>query len=101
MNPGFSVRSSPRSGKQRGRSVCSGLLSLLQLFSGRSVVIAGPDLVLHLVGGVVDLVLDARNSAVTLALALELLVVSEVAGRFLRAALRLIDVLPHSRSSPF
>jgi hypothetical protein len=58
------------------------------------------DLLLDLVGGVIHLVLDARHRSVDLALALQLLVISEVASRFLRSALRLIDAFTYCRSSP-
>src|SRR6266480_3183405 len=82
--------------------------SLLQLFGGRLVagVPAAADLVLDLpsgvvdlvadgVSGIVDLVLDAGNRAIDPALALQLLVVGEIAGRLLGTALGLIDVLTH------
>src|ERR1044072_7919458 len=55
----------------------------------------GDDGVLHLVGRVVDLLLDRSHGLVDLALVLQALVVGQVACSFFDAALCLVDVRLH------
>src|SRR2546430_14827446 len=58
------------------------------------------DDVLGLVDGLVGFVLHGRLELIELALVLEVLIIGEVAGRFLGPALQVIHVLSHARLLP-
>src|SRR5262249_49338882 len=90
-------RKSP--GRTRARPAECPARAPAQARADRRLLVAA-DLLLDLVGEVADLPLDVGARAVDLALTLEVLVVGQLPGRLLAAALRLVDPLAHDRLLP-